>query len=60
MAALYAEEQGWPGVQEITTEHLEDYLAYLQDRVRWFRERTYAEPRNLSKGHINSTPSTAA
>ncbi len=54
MAALYAEEQAWPGVQEITTEHLEDYLAYLRDRVRWFGERTYAEPRKLSKGHINA------
>ena len=54
MAALYAEEHGWPDVQEITTEHLEDYLAYLQDRVRWFGERTYAEPRKLSKGHINA------
>ncbi len=54
MAALYAEEHGWPGVQEITTEHLEEYLSYLQDRVRWFGERTYAEPRKLSKGHINA------
>ena len=54
MAALYAEDQGWPDVQEITTEHLEDYLAYLQDRTRWFGERTYAEPRKLSKGHINA------
>ena len=54
MAALYAEEQGWPDVQEITTEHIEDYLSYLQDRVRWFGERTYAEPRKLSKGHINA------
>ena len=54
MAALYAEEQGWPDVQEISTEHLEEYLAYLQDRVRWFGERTYAEPRKLSKGHINA------
>ena len=45
MAALYAEDQGWPDVQEITTEHLEDYLAYLQDRTRWFGERTYAEPK---------------
>ena len=41
MAALYAEEQGWPDVPDITTEHIEDYLAYLQDRVRWFGERTY-------------------
>ena len=54
MAALYAEEQGWPDVQEITTEHIEEYLAYLQDRIRWFGERTYAEPRKLSKGHINA------
>ena len=54
MAALYAEEKGWPGVQEITTEHLEEYLSYLQDRVRWFGGWTYAEPRKLSKGHINA------
>ena len=54
MAALYAEKQDWPDVQGITAEHIEDYLAYLQDRVRWFGERTYAEPRKLSKGHINA------
>lgn len=54
MAALYAEKQGWPDAQEITTEHIEDYLSYLQDRVRWFGEGTYAEPRKLSKGHINA------
>ena len=54
MAALYAEEQGWPDVPEITTEHIEEYLSYLQDRVRWFGERTYTEPRKLSKGHINA------
>ena len=54
MAALYAEEQGWPDVLEISTEHIEDYFGYLQDRIRWFGERTYAEPRKLSKGHINA------
>ena len=54
MAALYIEEQGWPDVPEISTEHIEGYLSYLQDRVRWFGERTYAEPRKLSKGHINA------
>ncbi len=54
MAALYTEEQGWPEVPEISTEHIEGYLSYLQDRVRWFGERTYAEPRKLSKGHINA------
>ena len=54
MAALYAEKEGWPDVQEITTEHIEEYLSYLQDRLRWFGERTYAEPKKLSKGHINA------
>ncbi len=54
MAALYAEEHGWPGVQEIATEHIEEYLSYLQGRIRWFGERTYAEPKKLSKGHINA------
>ena len=54
MAALYADEQGWPDVPDITTGHIEDYLAYLHDRVRWFGERIYAEPRKLSKGHINA------
>ena len=54
MVALYAEKEGWSNVQEITTEHIEDYLAYLQDRTRWFGERTYAEPRKLSKGYIHA------
>ena len=54
MAALYAEEQGWPDVQEVSTEHIEEYLAYLQERTRWFGERSYAKPQKLSKGHINA------
>ena len=29
MSALYAEEQEWPGVREITTAHIEDCLADL-------------------------------
>ena len=41
-------------MQEITTEHIEEYLSYLQGWVRWFGERTYAEPRKLSKGYINA------
>ena len=54
MAALYAEQQQWPDVQETTTEHLEEYLAYLQDRTRWFGERENIVPKKLSKGHINA------
>ena len=54
MAALYAEEHGWPGVREITADHVEDYLAYLQSRTRWFGERENVAPEKLSKGHINA------
>ena len=44
----------WPCIREITTEHLEDYLTYLQERPRWFGERAYAKPKKLSKGYINA------
>ena len=54
MAALYAEEQGWPSVHNVTVVHMEDYLAYLQDRTRWFGERENVSPKKLSKGHINA------
>ena len=54
MAALYAEEQGWPVVREIITDHIEDYLAYLQGRTRWFGTRQNLVPQKLSKGHINA------
>ena len=53
MAATFAEEQVWPGVRGLTVSHMESYLAYLQGRTRWFGEREYAEPKKLSKGHIN-------
>ena len=39
---LYAEEHEWPGVRDITVVHIEEYLSYLQDRVRWFGEWAYA------------------
>ena len=54
MAALYAEEQRWPVVREIITDHIEDYLAYLQGRTRWFGTRENLVPQKLSKGHINA------
>ena len=57
MAAQYAEEQGWPDVQEITTEHIEDYLAYLQDRTRWFGERTVRRtPEAVQRLHQRPVP----
>ena len=54
MAAWYAEEHKWPDVRDITVIHIEDYLAYLQDRTRWFGERENVPPKKLSKGHINA------
>jgi len=39
LLTTYAGEQDWPGLQGITTSHLEEYLAYLQRRPKWFGER---------------------
>ena len=54
MTSSYAEEHHWPGVRDVTVSHIEDYLAYLQDRTRWFGERENVPPKKLSKGHINA------
>ena len=37
--AQYAEEQAWPPIGELTTEHIEDYLVHLAMRPKWFEER---------------------
>ena len=37
--ATYAEEQHWPSVAHLTTSHIEEYLASLQVRRRWFGDR---------------------
>lgn len=54
LTALYAEEQWWPPVNGVTVDHIEAYLAYLQERPRWFGEREAASPQNLSQGYINA------
>ena len=53
MAALYSEQKEWPSVGDITVSHIEDYLAYLQKRTRWFGERENVQPQKLSKSHIH-------
>ena len=53
LASLFAEEQGWPAVEHIDAFHIEEYLAYLQARHRWFEEREAGNPRKLSPGYIN-------
>ena len=50
LLATYAEDQEWPGVQSLTTSHIEDYLTYLRTRPRWFgREKV---PQLVSKTHV--------
>ena len=35
----YAEAQGWSEVGRLTASHIEDYLVYLRERIRWFGKR---------------------
>lgn len=51
--ARYAEGHDWPGADRITTAHVEEYLAYLQVRPRWFGDRdTKGKP--LSQSYIET------
>ena len=51
--ARYAESQEWPGVEAITTSHVEEYLTYLQTRPRWFGEKdTKGKP--ISQAYIET------
>ena len=54
LASLYAEEQGWPPVAGITTAHVEEYLAYLQTRPRWFGDRDTGSTRTVAPSYINA------
>ncbi len=49
----YAEEQRWPQAADITTEHVEQYLIYLQERPKWFGERGRPADR-VSLSHIET------
>lgn len=49
----YAESQEWPGASSITTSHVEEYLAYLQVRPRWFGNRD-AKGKPLSQSYIET------
>ncbi|MDO8614596.1 MAG: tyrosine-type recombinase/integrase [Dehalococcoidia bacterium] len=54
LLADHAEAHGWPPVARLTTSHLEEYLAALQVRPRWFAEREKDKPRGLSQGTIET------
>ena len=48
----YAEEHDWPDVSDITTSHIEEYLAYLKSRPRWFGVR--GDNRIPSQSHVET------
>jgi hypothetical protein len=52
LLAAYADEHHWPGVAEITTAHLEEYLHYLARRPRWFGIRK--SQKLVSKSYVNT------
>ncbi len=54
LLALYSEEQNWPGVAQITTAYLENYLTYLQDRPLYFGERPERAGKRPSQGYISA------
>ena len=54
LAALFSEERRWPPVRGITTAHIEEYLAYLRERPRWFGTRESADPQTVSQGYIDA------
>ena len=37
--AVFAEEQGWPAIADVTAGRIEEYLGYVQTRPRWFGQR---------------------
>ena len=52
LLALYAEEEQWPPVGNLTTSHVEEYLTYLRERPRWFGAQGNHNPRKMSQGYI--------
>ena len=54
LASMFAEEQGWPPVRDITTAHIEEYLTYLQLRPRWFGDQGKKKPRPVSQSYIET------
>ena len=51
--ALYADEQRWPTVFHITTEHLEEYFAYSRTRKKGFGERKSNGSETISSGYLD-------
>ena len=54
LLASYSEEQDWPPMGELTPEFIEDYLAYLQVRPRWFGDRDPEKAKPPSQSSIET------
>ena len=53
LMSSFAEEAEWPPLAQITAAHIEEYLAHLQERPRWFGTRG-KDLRPLSQSHIET------
>lgn len=49
--ANFAEDQGWPLIADVTADRIEDYLAYVRSRPRWF-----GQPGRPKKGKTQHQP----
>lgn len=54
LLAAHAEAGAWPDVARLTAAHLEEYLASLQQRPRWFGEREPTRTKPLAQSTIET------
>ena len=51
----YAEDHEWPDFHEIKQHHIEEYIAWFGDRIRWDGLRGRANPKVVSSSHVETT-----
>ena len=52
LLADYAEGNGWPGLERLTTAHIEEYLILLRSRPKWFEIRKTLE--KVSESYVET------
>ena len=51
--SLYSQEQGWPTVPHIATEHLENYFAYIRIRKKGYGDGKVKGEQTLSSSYLS-------
>ena len=54
LLADYGDAQRWPGIASLTASDIEEYLVYLQERPRLFKEREATKARPVSSSHVET------